>query len=417
MAAESSNFTQPCIPKFDGDYEHWNMLMENLLRSKEYWSVIETGSAESAPGEVLTNAQRKTLEETKLKDLKVKNYLFQSIDKSILKKITQKETAKQLWDSMKVKYQGNARVQRPQLQILRRNFEVLEMKLGESVTDYFGKVMLVANDMRNLGENMSDVKIVEMILCTLTKKYNYIICSIEELKDINHLSMDELQSSLLVHEQKFRKNEGDDHALRVYDERVGGKGRGRSNYRGRGRERGQVFNRATVECFKCHKLGHFQYECPTLNKEVNYAELNEEDEMLLMSYIEVHEVKQNDAWFLDSGCSNHICGYRGMFTNLDESFQHSVKLGNNSKMSVVGKGNVKLLLHGINHIVNEVYYVLKLKNNLLSIGQLQEKGLAILIQKGVYKIYHPEKGLIIQTQMSANRMFILLAQTQAQVPV
>jgi hypothetical protein len=104
---------------------------------------------------------------------------------------------------MKVKYQGNARVQRAQLQILRRNFEVLEMKLGESVTDYFGKVILVANDMRNLGENMSDVKIVEMILCTLTKKYNYIICSIEELKDINHLSMDELQSSLLVHEQKF----------------------------------------------------------------------------------------------------------------------------------------------------------------------------------------------------------------------
>lgn len=116
-----------------------------------------------------------------------------------------------------------------------------------------------------------------------------------------------------------------------------------------------------MECFKCHKLGHFQYECPTLNKEVNYAELNEEDEMLFMSYVEVHEVKRKDAWFLDSGCSNHMYGYRGMFTNLDESFQHSVKLGNNSKMSVVGKGNVKLLLHGINHIVNEVYYVPKLK--------------------------------------------------------
>jgi hypothetical protein len=64
-----------------------------------------------------------------------------------------------------------------------------------------------------------------------------------------------------------------------------------------------------------------------------------------------------------------------------------------------------------------VYYVPKLKNNLLSIGQFQEKGLEILIQKWVYKIYHPEKGLIIQTQMSANKMFIPLAQTQAQVPV
>ncbi|CAL8081981.1 unnamed protein product [Prunus armeniaca] len=42
-------------------------------------------------------------------------------------------------------------------------------------------------------------------------------------------------------------------------------------------------------------------------------------------------------------------------------------------MNVVGKGNVKLLLNGVNHVVHEVYYVPKLKNNLLSIGQLQER--------------------------------------------
>ena len=81
-------------------------------------------------------------------------------------------------------------------------------------------------------------------------------------------------------------------------------------------------------------------------------------------------------------------------------------------MNVIGKGRVKLLLNGINHVVSEVYYVPELKNNLLSIGQLQEKGLAILIQGGVCKIYHPYKGLIIETNMSANRMFILLAQSQ-----
>ena len=66
-----------------------------------------------------------------------------------------------------------------------------------------------------------------------------------------------------------------------------------------------------------------------------------------------------------------------MFINLDESFVHSVKLGNNSKMNVIGKGCIKLFLNGITHVVNEVYYVPELKNNLLSIGQLQEKGLAI----------------------------------------
>ena len=132
-----------------------------------------------------------------------------------------------------------------------------------------------------------------------------------------------------------------------------------------------------------------------------------------MSYVELYKAKREDAWFLDSGCSNHMCNDQTMFNELDEKFRHSVKLGNNTKMGMMGKGSVKLLLDGVNHVVVEVYYILELRNNLLSIGQLQERGLAILIKGGMCKIFHLEKGLIIQTNMSANRMFILLPQSQA----
>ncbi|KAI5448232.1 hypothetical protein KIW84_015599 [Lathyrus oleraceus] len=34
-----------------------------------------------------------------------------------------------------------------------------------------------------------------------------------------------------------------------------------------------------VECYKCHKLGHFQYEC-----QANYANLDQSEEMVLMAY-------------------------------------------------------------------------------------------------------------------------------------
>lgn len=177
--------------------------MENFLRSKKYWSLIETGFSEPAAEEVMTAAQRRTLEELKLKDLRVKNYVFQAIDRSILETILQKETSKQIWDSMKKKYQGNERVKRSQLQALCREFETLEMKAGESISDYFSRVMSVANRMRIHGEQMQDVTVVEKILCSLTDKFNYIVSSIEESKDIDELSVDELQSSLLVHEQKL----------------------------------------------------------------------------------------------------------------------------------------------------------------------------------------------------------------------
>ena len=84
----------------------------------------------------------------------------------------------------------------------------------------------------------------------------------------------------------------------------GGRGRGHGTYRGRGRGRrrgrGRVdFNKATVECYRCHQLGHFRYECPSGNKEANYAELDEEDEMLLMSYMELCKARREDAWFID----------------------------------------------------------------------------------------------------------------------
>ena len=146
----------------------------------------------------------------------------------------------------------------------------------------------------------------------------------------------------------------------------GGRGCGRGTYRGRGRGRAN-FNKAIVECYRCHQLGHFRYECPSWNKEANYAKLDEEEEMLLMSYVELYKGRREDAWFLDSGCSNHMSGDQTMFNELDEKFRHSVKLGNNNKMDVMGKGSVKLLLNGVNHIVAKVCYIPELRNNLLSI--------------------------------------------------
>lgn len=110
MAAE--NFVQPAIPRFDGHYDHWSMLMENFLRSKEYWTVVESGVAEPAAGVVLTNAQKVEHEALKLKDLKAKNYLFQAIDRSILETILSKETSKQIWDSMEKKYQGTSKAKK-----------------------------------------------------------------------------------------------------------------------------------------------------------------------------------------------------------------------------------------------------------------------------------------------------------------
>ena len=56
--------------------------------------------------------------------------------------------------------------------------------------------------MRSDEEDMPDKKIIEKFLHTVIEKFTYVVVSIEESKDTNNMSIDELQSSLMVHEQK-----------------------------------------------------------------------------------------------------------------------------------------------------------------------------------------------------------------------
>jgi len=136
------------------------------------------------------------------------------------------------------------------------------MKEEESVNDYFARILVISNKMKAIGEDLKEVVVVEKILRSMTPKFNYVVCSIEESKDTSMLSIDELQSNLLVHEQHMSNIVHEQHALKVThgSQYAGstGRGRGRGNFGGRGHGCSrQSFDKATVECYNCHKLGHF----------------------------------------------------------------------------------------------------------------------------------------------------------------
>ncbi|XP_020266994.1 uncharacterized protein LOC109842539 [Asparagus officinalis] len=221
------------IPHFSGHYDHWSELMENLLRAKGLWSLVEKGFEEPRAGTLLTDAQQAQLDDARTKDHQVKHYLFQAIDRIVFEQILDRRSAKTVWDSIKQKFGGNDKVKKSHLQTLRREFEVLEMRNEETITEYFARVMVVSNKMRSNGEDMTDEKIVEKILRTLVERFIPIVVSIEEAKDTSTMSIDELQSSLVVHEQKFKRvsREDVDQALKVEDRTFV---RGKYAIRGRG---------------------------------------------------------------------------------------------------------------------------------------------------------------------------------------
>jgi hypothetical protein len=170
------------------------------------------------------------------------------------------------------------------------------MKEGETVSDYFARTL--TNKMRFHGEKISDVTVIEKILRSMTSKFNYMVCSIEESKDIDAMSIDELQSSLLVHAQRMQGYIVEEQALQItHDNNFGKPSRGRSSFRGRGRGRErQGIDKSLVECFYCHDLGHFQYECPRKGRrnesQLNFTEATNDEPLLLMAYTEIEETEK-----------------------------------------------------------------------------------------------------------------------------
>ena len=82
-----------------------------------------------------------------------------------------------------------------------------------------------------------------------------------------------------------------------------------------------------------------------------------------------------------------MTGNIAMFANMDEGVKSQVTLETDRKFFVKGKGRVSILTRkGENKFVPDVYYVPGLKCNLLSIGQLVNKGYNVFFKNNVCTI-------------------------------
>lgn len=66
------------------------------------------------------------------------------------------------------------------------------------MNEYFARTLGIASKMKAQGEKVDQIVIVEKILRSMTSKFKYVVCSIEESNNVSTLTIDKLQSSLLV---------------------------------------------------------------------------------------------------------------------------------------------------------------------------------------------------------------------------
>jgi gag-polypeptide of LTR copia-type/Zinc knuckle len=396
--------------------------MKAIIGAYGLWDIIEKGYKTSEDETGLTMAQIAALQKKRKDDQRALSIIHQGVDDDMFEKIANETRAKDTWEILRNSVVGAEKVKKVQLQTLRAEFESIVMKESESIGDYFTRVLAVVNQMKRLGKKIEDVRVVEKILRSLNPKFNHIVVAIEESKDLESMTVDELNGSLLAHEERMKRSQQEpvDQTLQARfsfnqkgnDKGGRGQGRGRgrgrdqgrgegrgqgendersnnknNNIRGRGRDRGRGdrSNKYNVDCFNCGKYGHYASECYSEKKveeNANFVakEEVENNDVVLLANKENGPEKEN-VWYLDTGASNHMCGYKHMFIELKEVANDYVSFGDASKVRVEGEDNILIKLKdGTQKFISSVYYVPKMKSNILSLEQLLKRGYTVFMK-------------------------------------
>ncbi|GJT83663.1 zinc finger, CCHC-type containing protein [Tanacetum coccineum] len=240
------------------NYTTWAIRMQIILEAIGLWEMIEPNL---------------TTEVDTKKDKTAIAYIYQSLPEEQLLLISKYKAAKEVWDALKKRHVGENRVQQAKLQTLKSEFEMLHMKEDETIDAFTGKLTTLIVASIEQYSDLDEMSVDEAIERLKTFE--------ERLKSKKEIPMDS-QESLM-----FTRHDGQGKPFREHGQGRFNQSRGReqdkNNYQSKREERAtfkeDTRDKPQVTCYRCHKLGHYAYECPNKHKNqvIEQSNLIEED--------------------------------------------------------------------------------------------------------------------------------------------
>src|SRR3954453_13723940 len=310
----NNGYTRP--PVFDGEnFEYWKDKLESyfLGLDGDLWDLLMDGYEHpvNATGVKLTRQEMNDDQKKLFRNHhKCRTVLLNAISHAEYEKISNRETAYDIYESLKMTHEGNAQVKETKALALIQKYEAFKMEDDEDIEKMFSRFQTLTAGLRVLDKGYTKADHVKKIIRSLPRRWGPMVTAFKIAKNLNEVSLEELISALRSHEIELDANEPqkkgksvalksnikkctnafqakeedpeeseseEEDELSMISRRLNQLWKSKQRkFRDVGSskkfERGESsddrrFDKKKVMCYECNEPGHFRNECPKLQKE------------------------------------------------------------------------------------------------------------------------------------------------------
>ncbi|GJX13278.1 hypothetical protein Tco_0205036 [Tanacetum coccineum] len=204
-------------PLFESDgFIYLKNRFETYVKSKDVdlWHIITYGDFPPVQNNLKTkkdeivpfDKQSDDLKKKLAKNNKAKMVIYNALPRKEYERIFMCKTAKEIWDTLLITYQGNSQVKDNKIDLLVQQYEQFTIPEEEPIDNGFARFNIIFTSLKALDEGFYSKNYVRKFLRALHPKWLAKDTAIEESKDLTSLSLDELHGNLKVYEVIIKKD-------------------------------------------------------------------------------------------------------------------------------------------------------------------------------------------------------------------
>ncbi|KAB2605945.1 retrovirus-related Pol polyprotein from transposon TNT 1-94 [Pyrus ussuriensis x Pyrus communis] len=337
------------------NYEFWKIKMMTVFKSQGLWKLVEKKI--TLPDD--SKKKKKEVDEVEtvdeddeltaamfIKDAKALGFIQNAVSDQIFPQIANADSSKMAWDLLYGEYHGGDQVRSVKPQNLRHEFEYARMRDDESLSSYLTCLNEMINQMKTFGETLSNERLVQKVLISLSKAYDLIRLVIENTKCLETVELQEVLAILKSQKQHFDLHSSDVTKKAFASLSVGSNGQNKNNSQSSGYQAQKSWNSR---------------------------------------------------------------GNAGLLVDIRTNVAGKVQMPTGVLVNVIGMRSLAIDTNKGKKYIREVMHLPGLKENLLSVGQMDEHGYYLLFEGAMCSVFDGPlmDNLIIKVKMKENRCYLL----------